>query len=101
MITDIVNKLIELRKMQSSNYNQTKKAFICDEAIAKIKELEDRLNGEGSKVFLVAELLINRSKVDELTAKLDKAKEALNSCIGGDDYYNRPIIEKALQELDK
>lgn len=43
MITDIVNKLIELRKMQSSNYNQTKKAFICDEAIAKIKELEDRL----------------------------------------------------------
>ena len=40
-------------------------------------------------------------RIAELTAKLDKAKEALNRCLGMDDYFARAIIEQALKELDK
>ena len=40
-------------------------------------------------------------QVAELTAKLDKARVALNRCLGMDDYFARAIIEQALEELDK
>ena len=57
---------------------------------------------DAGKIVDLKNIIVNQGEMySALETKLDKAREALNSCIGGDDYYNRPIIEKALGELAK
>ena len=98
-MTDIVNKLIELRKMQSSNYNQTKKAFICDEAIAKIKELEALLKSHifENKILQLTGMK-KEEQIAELTARIEKDREYALSI---KKNLERLWEIERLQELDK
>jgi hypothetical protein len=42
---------------------------------------------------------LDAKRIAELEAKLHIAIEALENCLGGDDYYNRPLITEALAKI--
>ena len=92
---------VKIKELEASNAYMKELSYVKD---GRIKELEEQLDIKQTMPMKYKRMAFNaqlQKENDELTAKLDKAREALNSCLGGDDYYNRPIIEKALQELDK
>lgn len=59
----------------------------------RIAELEERHKRDSEEYHLMHVALTSAN------SKLAIAIEALDNCLGGDDYYNRPLITEALTKI--